>query len=74
MLCSVMVLYWSSFNNSCLRIGIVPIFLITIPAAKLANLNPLSREVFAIILAVSVAMTVSPAPDTSNTSLDVVEG
>ena len=45
----------------------VPNFPITMPAATFAILRQFSIGIFAIIHAARVAITVSPAPDTSNT-------
>ena len=45
--------------------GTVPNFDITMPAAKLANLKLSDKSSFAEIPQANVAITVSPAPETS---------
>ena len=54
-----------SSNNSSPLIGTVPNFDITMPAAKLANLKLSDKSSFVEIPQAKVAITVSPAPETS---------
>ena len=58
----------SSFNE----IGLVPILPITFPAALLARVKAFVSSILFVKLAAIKANTVSPAPETSYTSLEIV--